>query len=199
MMPPFDPVEKARLETLLDRANSHADNVEEQLWKSSVSIATEMTQYFEKVALGSGATIAAMVSFIGVHSGKLAPPYLLRSALVTLVVTMLTAMYRNWRYPRYVLVNYQEQQYSAKLNQERCKRDLFVAIPATSLQDGKPINPVEFAKYYEGIEKHLSSCIAKFQRIKTRLSTEVTWIGNFSLLCAVAGFAQLIALAWINF
>lgn len=109
MIPSFDPVEKARLETLLDGAKSHADNVEEQLFKTSISIATETTQYFEKVALGSGATIAAMVSFIGVHSGKLAPPYLLRSALVTLVVTMFAAMYCNWRYRHYVLVNYQEQ------------------------------------------------------------------------------------------
>ena len=199
MMPIFDPLEKRRHEVLLERATRHAENVESALHKSTIEIASETTKYFEKVALGSGATIAAMVSFIGSHSGKLSPPYLLRSALVTLVMAMLTAMYRNWRYPRYVLTQYQAQHYQAMLNREQCKRDYFMAAPTASLQDGKIINPQEFAKYVEGIETTFTAYIARFKKIETRISKEVEWMGNVSLLCAVVGIGQLIALAWINF
>jgi hypothetical protein len=196
MFPVFDPLEKHRHEVLLDRATQHAATVESALHKSTLDIATEVTQYFEKLALGSGATIAAIVSFIGSHSTKLIPSYLLRSALV---ITMIAAMYRNWRFPRYVLANYQGQSYAAKLNQERCKRDLFLAVPATSLQDGKVVDPVDFARYFEGIEPIMTASIARFKKVETRVINEVKWVGNVSLFCAVAGVIQLIVLAWINF
>jgi hypothetical protein len=61
----------------------------------SVDISKEKTQYFEKIALASAGTIALVVSFVGSHAGRLQPPWLLRSALIVLVLAMITAMYRN--------------------------------------------------------------------------------------------------------
>jgi len=199
MFPLYDPVTKARLEMLVNQAANHSDKVEDELWKTSIRIANETSAFFEKVALGCGATVAAVVSFLGTHSGRLTPPYLLRASLVTLVLSILAAMYRNWRYPNYVLVNYQSQQYEALLKRERCRRDLFSAVPSVSLQDGQPINAATFAQYVEKLEGSFTESIANFKRREDRINKEVTWIGNLSLLFAVAGICQLIALAWINF
>lgn len=199
VFPSYDPIEKARLETLLDRAQKHATFVGEESWKRTLSIATELTQYYEKIALGSGATIAAMVSFIGTHSGKLNPPYLLRSSLVTLVMAMVAAMYRNWRYPKYVQVNYQVQQYKALLDRDKCKRDLFVAVPAIALQDGKPIDTVQFATQFSETETHMQKTINNFKKMERRIQKEVSVVGNGSLILALTGVGQLIALAWYNF
>ncbi len=199
MFPIYDPVTKARLETLVNQSANHADKVEDELWKTSIRIAQERSAFFEKVALGCGATIAAVVSFLGAHAGKLTPPYLLRASLVTLVLSVLAAMYRNWRYPNYVLANYQTQRYEALLKRERCRRDLFSAVPSVSIQDGKPINAASFAQYVEELEGSFTKSIANFKRREGRINREVAWVGNLSLLLAVAGICQLIALAWINF
>ena len=199
MFPPYDPVTKARLETMVNEAASHADKVEDELWKTSIRIANEGSAFFEKVAFGCGATVAAVVSFLGTHAGRLTPPYLLRASLVTLVLSILAAMYRNWRYPNYVLVNYQSQQYEASLKRERCRRDLFTAVPSVSMQDGQPINAATFAQYVEKLEGSFTESIANFKRIEGRIDKEVKWVGNLSLMFAVAGICQLIALAWINF
>jgi len=170
MFPIYDPVTKARLETLVNQAANHADKVEDELWKTSIRISTEATTFFEKVALGCGATVAAVISFLGAHSGRLAPPYLLRASLVTLVLSMLGAMYRNWRYPNYVLANYQSQQYEALLKRERCRRDLFLAIPSVSLQDGKQINAASFAQYVVELEESMAKSIANFKRREKRIN-----------------------------
>ena len=199
MYPLYDPVTKARLETLVKQAANHADKVEDELWKTSIRIAEERSAFFEKVALGCGATVAAVVSFLGAHSGRLTPQYLLRASLVTLVLSMLAAMYRNWRYPSYVLANYQTQQYEALLKRERSRRDLFSAVPTVSLQDGQPINAASFAQYVEELEGSFKESIANFKRSVGRINREVAWVGNLSLLLAAAGICQLIALAWINF
>ena len=199
MFPQHDRITKARLETLVNQAANHADKVEEELWKTSIRIAAETSAFFEKVALGCGATVAAVVSFLGAHSGRLAPPFLLRASLVTLLVSMLAAMYRNWRYPNYVLVSYQSQQYEALLKRERCRRDLFSAVPSISLEDGQSVNAAAFAQYVEKLEGSFADSIANFKRKGDRINNEVTWIGNLSLLFAVAGICELIVLAWINF
>jgi hypothetical protein len=62
----------------------------------------EKAQYFEKLAIGSGAAIAAMVSFLGGHTGRLQPAWIPRCSLVSLVIAMFAALYRNFRYPFYV-------------------------------------------------------------------------------------------------
>ena len=92
-----NPADAERLKKLLESAYTNATDVGNQAAQAHADIAKEKTQYFEKIALGSGATIAAVVSFVGVHAGRLKPPFLLRSALVTLVAAMVSSMYRNWR------------------------------------------------------------------------------------------------------
>jgi hypothetical protein len=70
---------------------------------ASVKIGDEKVQYFEKIALGSGATIAAIVSFMGANSSSVHTPRLVRWALLMLFLALFTAMLRNWVFPFYTL------------------------------------------------------------------------------------------------
>jgi hypothetical protein len=66
--------ESARLKTLHDAANANLNEALKTANQTQIDIAKERTQFFEKLAIGSGATIAAMVSFFGAHSQRLQPP-----------------------------------------------------------------------------------------------------------------------------
>lgn len=109
-----DAVEQQRLKILFEDAirNAHAAN--QRAVQASLYIAKEKTQYVEKIALANAGTIALVVSFVGSHSGTLQPPWLLRSALVSLFLAMISAMYRNWTYPFYQYAIHARQDLTAK-------------------------------------------------------------------------------------
>src|SRR5260370_4021395 len=140
-----NPADAERLKKLLESAYTNATDVSNQAAQAHADIAKEKTQYFEKIALGSGATIAAVVSFIGSHNGSLKPPYLLRSALVTLIATMVGSMYRNWRYPYYIYGVWLINEGEAKRTREQRRADFFRAVPVNSIQTGMPIDGEEWA------------------------------------------------------
>jgi hypothetical protein len=73
----------------------------EVLTKTQLEAATQRTSFFEKIAIGSGATIAALVSFLGTHAAGLHPHWVLRCSLVSLAIAMVSALYRNYMYPHY--------------------------------------------------------------------------------------------------
>src|SRR6266481_3639165 len=93
------------------------------LSKTHVELAKERTQYFEKLAIGSGATIAAIVSFLGVHAGKLHPVWIMQCSLISLVVAIVAALYRNFRYPHYILAVTNVSWINAKLYQQQRKKE----------------------------------------------------------------------------
>jgi hypothetical protein len=128
-----DPVEQQRLEIRSNNAIKFANDMEMRALQASEDIAKEKTQYFEKIALANAGTIALVVSFVGAHSSKLQPPWLLRSALVTLFAAMISAMYRNWKYPYYLTAVHTTQALIAMRDREQCRLELFRAGPALSL------------------------------------------------------------------
>ena len=146
MLPPE--YEEKRLKALWTSAIESASKINLQASQVSSDLGKDKTHYFEKIAFGSGATIAAVVSFIGVHSDELHPRCLLRSILVLLALTMVGALYRNWRFPYYVLAFWAGQNFSAQQNRERCKRDYINAFGAqsVSLEDGKPFDIEKWQK-----------------------------------------------------
>jgi hypothetical protein len=199
MSQPSSPIDQKRLEALLDSASKYARETNQRAAQVSIDIAQEKTQYFEKLALASGGTIALVVSFVGSHAGKLQPPWLLRSSLVVLVLAMIAAMYRNWKYPFYLLAVHAKLDFDAKLDKERCRRDCIVAIPALSLQDGKPINVQEFVKGFSATETVLTEKIKEFQKTERSAFTIVKYVEQITLLLMVIAMAMLVALAWKNF
>lgn len=87
----------------LQHAREREKSANADIVQTSLDIAKRRTQYFEKLVIGSGATIAALVSFLGTHSTFLQPRWILRCALISLVVVLVAALYRNLRYPAYIL------------------------------------------------------------------------------------------------
>jgi len=196
----YDPTEAKRLEHLVNAATREASAAERQQHERQLELARDRTQYFEKIALGSGATIAAVVSFIGAHKDRLQPPWLFRAALVALVVAMFAAMYRNFRYPYYLMNVWQGFKLSKWEARERSKRNYFAAVPAHSLQDGKPIDGAEWARDFDSrIEPALKAKISEFARGEKATYRETQIAEALSLVAAVVGISFLVLLAWKNF
>jgi len=150
MTPLPDPIERQRLSSLFENAVKNAQGANQRAVQVSVDIGKEKTQYFEKIALACAGTIALVVSFVGSHAGRLRPTYLLRAALVALLLGMIAAMYRKWKFPFYRLAQAARDDQTTKQEKERCRRDLVVAVPSPDLEDGKPIDVAAYRRQFGG-------------------------------------------------
>jgi hypothetical protein len=178
---PSPEIEELCLTSRLDTATKHATDMGERAVQVSVDISKEKTQYFEKIALASAGTIALVVSFVGSHAGRLQPPWLLRSALIVLVLAMITAMYRNLKYPYYLMACYSKQNYSAMRHREQCRLELLLKFPDQSLKHGKPIDVQETKEQFGKVDKGFEDEIAKFQEQETSVFNLLGWIERGTL------------------
>jgi hypothetical protein len=170
-----------------------------QAVQASIDIGKEKTQYFEKIAFGCGGTIALVVSFVGAHSGRLQPPWLLRTSLVTLVFAMATAMFRNWKFQFYSFATWMRQNLEAKQEKGRCERNLMATGPVLSVEDGKPINATEWMAGFERDDQALTDQIAKCIKLETSAFNYTRIAEYVALVLAICGISLLIAVAWRNF
>lgn len=169
----------------------------------SLDIGKEKTQFFEKIALASGGTIALVVSFVGAHVGRLQPPWLLRSALVTLVLAMVGATYRNWRFPFYLLANYNRQYLEAKRESIRREAEYLRAsntIPVAGA--GTDTRAVSIAEYNQQViedDKIFEKKIGECKRQEDRSFKTVQVVEYITLGLLTVGMGMLVGLAWRNF
>jgi hypothetical protein len=171
-----------------------------QTVKVSQEVATEKVQYFEKIAFGSGATIAAVVSFVASNSKKLHTPNLLRWALVLLVFVMFGSMYRNWRFPFYKLGVWVRLDAQAKQQVEVCEYEYLNDSPQTPIiQDDKLISREVWSSDYLKRQAAISTDINNSIRKEDRTFTEVKYVEIATLLTAVIAMGMLVALVWLNF
>jgi hypothetical protein len=183
-----------------ETARKHAADMNERAVQVSLDIGKEKTQFFEKIALASGGTIALVVSFVGSHVGRLQPPWLLRSALVALVLSMVGAMYRNWRFQFYFLAVYARQYMEAKQQKMYRQRDYVIAFPALALNDdGTPVNLTVFHQQIVEDEKTFKTKIKECQDQEDSSFTIVKYFEYVTLTLIVAGMGMLVGLAWRNF
>jgi hypothetical protein len=194
-----DPSEASRLQILYDNAVKSAREVNQRTVQATLDIAKEKTQYIEKIALANAGTIALVVSFVGSHSGKLQPPWLLRLALVALFVAMISAMFRNWIYPFYLYAVHARQDFIAKREKEQCRLAFAKGVPALSLQDGNPIDVAEVEANVKEADEFLAGAIAKARTRENRALDAANYSEWISLVLTVTGMTLLIALAWLNF
>lgn len=192
-------IEQQRLISRLESAGKHAIDVNRRAVEVSSEIGRQKTLYFEKLAIGSGATIALLVSFVGAHAGQLQPAWLLRSSLIVLALAMICAMYRNWKFPFYLMANYARQDQQAKLEREECRRDYIVAFPAIALEDGKPVDVQAFLKNFAEDHAVLTGNIKKSKEQESGAFNIVKYVEWLTLFLIVAGISLLVALAWMNF
>jgi hypothetical protein len=192
-------IAEKNLETRWDRAIKYAQDMNQRLVDVLTEVAKEKTQYFEKIALASGGTIALVVSFVGSHAGRLQPVWLLRSALVVLVLAMIAAMYRNWKYPYYLTASYSKQHYIALRDQEKCRLDYLEAIRPNVIQEGGPIDINKTRAEFSKADKVFETKIAELEKEEKSVFNLVGWVERAALFLVVTGMGMLIALAWRNF
>lgn len=190
--------DESRLAKILTDATNQANDAEIQEAEKQNELSKERTQYFEKIALGSGATIAAIVSLAGSHPGRFQPSWILRSALLSLGAAMAAAMYRNWRYPYYVVSVMQGFKIAALQRREKAKRDFFLAVPANSIQDGKRIDGVAWAKGHVEVDQTLTDKILELKRSEKSARKQVKFSENTTLIFLGVAACFLIALVWKN-
>jgi hypothetical protein len=185
-------------QTFNDAVRSSAD-INKQAVQSSLDVAKEKTQYLEKVSIGCGATVALIVTFLGAHAGHLRPEWLLRSALVVLVLAMMFGFLRNWIFPWYTFGAWGVQDYKAKLNKEDARRALISTGTALDADDGQPIDVDSWLHDFEKTESDLKSTIDRFQKMEKLAFDWARRTEYITLGLASGGMALLVALAWINF
>lgn len=190
-----DYVEVERLRRLMQSADQSVRDIDADNSKTKVELGKERTQYFEKLAIGSGATIAAIVSFLGVHPGKLQPVWILQCSLISLLVAMVAALYRNFRYPYYILAVNNVSWINAKLYQQQRKKECFQVEPnAISWQTGEPIDAESWIVEAEKAETEMKPIIKQRERQHKRLWREVK---VSETVCLVAVSAAMISLVWL--
>jgi len=166
---------------------------------NSQEVAKEKTQYLEKIALAAGGTLAIVVSFVGAHAGRLQPPWLLRTALVTLVLTLIVAMARNFRYHYYLMGLYGRKSAEASLDRERARRDYLVVVPSINPDTLTPNDPQAIREQFAEEEGTLNKKIAEFKKQEESAFRQTRRLEGAAVLLIVAAMGMLIALAWINF
>jgi hypothetical protein len=167
--------------------------------KASIEVGKEKVQFFEKIALGVGATIAAIISFVASSAAGIRAPNLLKCLLVMLVIALVAAMYRNWRYPFYSMSVWIRTEAAAKQRAEHCEYEMFADCPEIQIvEDGKPISHEawnsEYLKRKEAIEKILENAVKR----ESRIFLEIQIVENASLLLIVLAIVLLVALIWMN-
>jgi len=194
-------MERKRLLALIDSAGKHARIVNQRAVEGSREIGKEKTQYFEKIALASAGTIALVVSFVGSHTEKLHPSWLLRSALLVLLLAMIAAMYRNWKYPYYLIASYLLEQFTADQETERRRADMVEAFGSSSINinDGRPVNVPKSLSKLKEVDGIFERKIAEFKKDQASALGLVGKAEIAALSLIVIAMVMLMVLAWINF
>jgi hypothetical protein len=195
------PIQDAEhLHVLWKNSQKGLDEAIERLNQTQADGARERTQYFEKLAIGSGAAIAAIVSFVGTHAGKLHPAWILRCSLVALVVAMIAALYRNLRYPTYVLATYNKLWIEASRHQQQCKNDVFLADRnVRSLQSGGPIDLQDCTAGFKESDAKLETLIIERTERENRLLKEFRAAEYVCISFVCVAMVSLVWLALANF
>ena len=190
----------ARLRLLLQQSEQGVDEAAIRLNQAQVDGAKERTQYFEKLAIGSGAAIAAIVSFLGTHTNSLHPKWVLRSSLVSLVCALTAALYRNFRYPNYLLATYNRLWIEASRHQQQRKNDVVQADRSIiSLQSGTPIDLQEWIKEFKKSDSGLESLIKERAVRENCLLREFKVAEFFCIVSICVAMTSLVWLALSNF
>ena len=180
-------------------AQQKATEANHRTSQASVDVGKEKVQYFEKIALGTGATIAAIISFVGSSPASIHTPKVLKTSLVLFVLGLVGAMYRNWRYPFYTMSVWIRTDAEAKLQVEQCEYELFDEHPEIQiLEFGKPVPHDTWATEYEKrkaiAEKNINDAIKR----ENRIFFEIQIVENASLILIVLAIVSLVALIWLN-
>jgi hypothetical protein len=196
----YDRRDEQRLRALWDSARETSSLRNRETVDASNEISKGKTQYFEKIALGSAATIAALVSYLGSHGASLHPKWLLRSVLVALVGTMSSAMLRNWFYPFYVFNGKLAIEFRAKRETEKRKAEYLHSVPvALDMDSGAPIDMQQWSQQHHKDVATYDGWIRDRSTSENRAWNCTMGMEYFALTLATVSMLGIVLLAWFNF
>jgi hypothetical protein len=189
-----------RCQALYDNATETLSKAADRLNSSQIDASEGRIQYFEKLTIGAGAVIAAIVSFVGSKPHTLSPSWVLRLSLIALVITLVAALWRNFRYPFYLLSARTVDWMEATLEKDKRKRELVKYSPgAMNIETGKPIDVEKWIADLEGEETRTLGAIKKMTGQRNRQRREWAYAERISLVSLLVSMVCLVCLAWWNF
>jgi hypothetical protein len=186
--------QKTRLQIRHERAQWQANAADAAFDQAQVDIAKERTQFFEKLAIGSGAAITALVSFLGAHPKCLRPPWALRTSLVSLAVAILAALCRSLTYQEYFPSTADIRRSKSRIEEQQLKRERI-------LQGGgeQPTDVNKTADRLAGLTKETQEALPKKECEKRWLFRGLKTAENVCLLAVAVAMVSLVWLALVNF
>jgi hypothetical protein len=171
--------------------------------RARVNALKEEAQYFEKLTIGTGAAIAAMVSYLGTHT-TLYPKWILRCSLVSLMIAMLAALYRTWSYPKYVIATKWRRRTEAEADEQRCRHAEYEVEFGTVLDEdlltaGAPVNLETRRKNFAKADAELTATATKQIKKQKRLWTRIKFSEKLCFVALGTAMASLVWLAIRNF
>lgn len=193
-------VSKESHERQIQKAIDFQNNASQLQSDASVKIGDEKVQYFEKIALGSGATIAAIVSFMGTKSSSVHTPRLVRWALLMLFLALFTAMLRNWVFPFYTLRVWVRHKEHADGMVDDLTALMFNDYPEITPIDEKNVSiPIsDYLSDYQERAIQRNVRLASHSRWENRLFRLIVVIESASLAFVITAAILLIIAAWYN-
>ncbi len=193
-------LEIQRLRSLYDEAAQDYSKKANQLNEHSIVAAKDRVSFFEKVAIGAGASIAAIVSFLGAKSHPLEPRWVLRASLISLSSVLFAALLRNYLYPFYFFAARQVQYSKAYREKEKRKAQCVKAMPVNiNLDTGEQIDPTKFLIEWEQDDTQSASAIEKLQKRETRYFRGWKWSEAACLSAIFVSSQWLVLLVRWNF
>jgi len=167
---------------------------------NSVKVGDEKIQYFEKLAFGSGAIIAAVISFVGASHTVLRAPTILKWSLVLLLMTVVSAMFRNWFYPFYTIALWNRHKAQADWQVDDVEAETIADYPILIPVDetGTVIPSEKYRSDYEQRKKLRSVSLEKALRHENRLFRVVFIAETVALACVAVAMVLLVTLIWMN-
>jgi hypothetical protein len=185
--------QKTRLQIRHERAQWQANEADAAAEQAQVDIARERTQFFEKVAIGSGAAITALVSFLGAHPKSLRPPWVLRTSLISLVVAILAALCRSLTYQKYFPSTADIRRSKLRIEEQQLKRERILHSGGDQPTDDKT------ADRLAGLIKGTQDALPKKECEKRWLFRELKAAEIVCLLAVAVAMVSLVWLALVNF
>ena len=179
---------------LEDRKRAKAEFDEAQ-----VTVAADKTDFFQKLTLGSGAAIAALISFLATHASGLQPRWMLRVSLLSLAATLLSSSFRTFRYPYYVVQVRKRVWFEAVGEQYDCEQALLTNYPTA------PLAGIHFIVDDAGWTQFRQSASVRRDTIETvkrherKYQLQWQWAERVSLLSVCIAMIALVWLALRNF
>jgi hypothetical protein len=197
---PIPEFEQQRLQSLLEDAAKIVSQKVSAFNDQQIAISSGRTTFFEKIAIGSGASIAAIISFVGAKAHSLEPRWLLRTALITLAIAMFSALLRNYLHPYYVLATRNLYILEAQRKRDRCKTQCIKHNPlAIDIDTGDRIDANEYIAKWQRYDEETQDLIQKTSRTMNRFEASWVWSERACLVSLMAAALWLISLAWWNF